>query len=269
MSTHQKLKKKGYRLCGISCAFTPAGTSAQRDQDIKAFKQEHGPKVLLISPQHGGRGLHLTRGNRIIFMSPTWRKDDEAQATLRSHRIGQTKRVLVQVLVMKDSFEADLLARRNQLNTVEEDAQKQHHLKSEADDHELRWKLEHATFIDAPAGEEHLAHFSHWKRPQPLVQDLEGNSVRAYAIGRQLGVVAISKPLPPHPPPLSESPVEGFTWPSEVRFFTDPFQIGQQLHTVKREREDEPEVRARGVLIHGSSTPRPLKRARKTVTFAG
>lgn len=158
------------RFRGVSCAYNYEAKAAERSAYIQEFKEPGGPKVLLITPREGGRGLHLTRANRIMFLSPTWQKDDEAQATLRSHRIGQTRPVLVQILVMKDSFEKDLLKRRNQLIDGQQNAQaQQQHLKSEADDQELRSKLEQATFIRPTPGEEDLKNLRRWTSSRPLV----------------------------------------------------------------------------------------------------
>jgi len=105
--TTLKLLFSGYeiaialRLAGISHIDRHPTLTAS---DYHHFK-EGSAKVLLMSPQHGGRGLDLICANRIIFVECPWRKDLETQAELRCHRIGQTKEVLIQMLVMQDSFE--------------------------------------------------------------------------------------------------------------------------------------------------------------------
>lgn len=155
-------------ICNISCVHNGDGKKPSPAQ-LRGFKASGGSKVLLLEPKHGGRGLHLTRANRIIFASPCWNKDDEAQATLRSHRIGQRRKVTVQLLVMENSFEAALLRRRNQLNDVQQEGAKVQHYRNEADDDQLRWRLEHAAFIEPTPGEEHLHSFNLWKQACKLI----------------------------------------------------------------------------------------------------
>lgn len=73
--------------------------------------------------------------------------------------------------VMRNSFEADILDRRNQLSRSEHGADGQKFMKSEADDEQLQYKLEHATYIDGVEHEAELANFTRWSRPIDLIQD--------------------------------------------------------------------------------------------------
>jgi SNF2 family DNA or RNA helicase len=61
--------------------------------------------------------LTLTAANRIIFLEPCWLPDLEAQAKKRAHRIGQTRPVTVDTLVMAGSFEERMFARRKNLHS--------------------------------------------------------------------------------------------------------------------------------------------------------
>jgi SNF2 family DNA or RNA helicase len=49
-------------------------------------------------------------------MEPVWQKDEEAQAVKRAHRLGQTRPVHVETLIMKGSFEERVFKRGSQLN---------------------------------------------------------------------------------------------------------------------------------------------------------
>ncbi|KAI5477670.1 hypothetical protein MNV49_006056 [Pseudohyphozyma bogoriensis] len=73
-------------------------------------------QVILVDARLGGRGLHLTAASRVIFLEPIWIPDLEAQAAKRAHRLGQTRPVHLQVLVIKGSYEDELLKRRSQLD---------------------------------------------------------------------------------------------------------------------------------------------------------
>jgi SNF2 family DNA or RNA helicase len=54
----------------------------------------------------GGIGWNLTRADRVIFVEFSWRDGDNSQGGDRAHRIGRTKPVLVQYVVLKDSLDA-------------------------------------------------------------------------------------------------------------------------------------------------------------------
>jgi SNF2 family DNA or RNA helicase len=49
----------------------------------------------------GGTGIDLREANRVILMDPHWNPAVEAQACDRAYRIGQTKDVLITMLVQR------------------------------------------------------------------------------------------------------------------------------------------------------------------------
>ena len=57
----------------------------------------------------GGVGLNLTRANYVFHLDPWWNPAVENQASDRAHRIGQTRSVFVQRLIMQHSIEARML----------------------------------------------------------------------------------------------------------------------------------------------------------------
>ena len=61
--------------------------------------------VFLISLKAGGVGLNLTGADVVIHYDPWWNVAAQNQATDRAHRIGQTKKVTVYKLIMKNSVE--------------------------------------------------------------------------------------------------------------------------------------------------------------------
>ena len=59
-------------------------------------------RVLLIQIQCGGCGLNLQEFSRVVFMSPWWTSALMDQAIARSVRMGQTKKVIVTHLLLKE-----------------------------------------------------------------------------------------------------------------------------------------------------------------------
>ena len=65
--------------------------------------------VFLISLKAGGVGLNLTGADVVIHYDPWWNIAVQNQATDRAHRIGQTKKVTVYKLVVKNTIEEKIL----------------------------------------------------------------------------------------------------------------------------------------------------------------
>jgi SNF2 family DNA or RNA helicase len=66
--------------------------------------------VFLISLKAGGFGLNLTEADYCFLLDPWWNPATEAQAVDRTHRIGQTRNVMVYRLIAKDTIEEKVLA---------------------------------------------------------------------------------------------------------------------------------------------------------------
>jgi len=74
--------------------------------------------VFLISLKAGGFGLNLTEADYCFLLDPWWNPATEAQAVDRTHRIGQTKNVMVYRLIAKDTIEEKVMTlkeRKSQL----------------------------------------------------------------------------------------------------------------------------------------------------------
>lgn len=61
--------------------------------------------VLLVSLKSGSVGLNLTSASRVIMLDMWWNPAIEDQAIDRVHRIGQTRRVVVHKLTVKNSVD--------------------------------------------------------------------------------------------------------------------------------------------------------------------
>ena len=72
---------------------------------IEKFNNSDETKVFLISLRAGGTGINLTSADMVIHYDPWWNLSVENQATDRTHRIGQTKKVQVYKLITKNSIE--------------------------------------------------------------------------------------------------------------------------------------------------------------------
>jgi len=85
------------------------GRTRDRPKAIQRFKDGDAP-VFLISLKAGGFGLNLTEADYCFLLDPWWNPAVEAQAVDRTHRIGQTRTVMVYRLIARDTIEDKVLA---------------------------------------------------------------------------------------------------------------------------------------------------------------
>jgi superfamily II DNA or RNA helicase len=97
---------------GIACCYLD-GRTRRRDKVLERFRSGQDP-VFLISLKAGGVGLNLTEADYCFLLDPWWNPATEAQAIDRTHRIGQTRQVMVYRLIAHDTIEEKVraLARR-------------------------------------------------------------------------------------------------------------------------------------------------------------
>ncbi len=93
---------------GIPTAYLD-GATRRRSDVIRGFKEGDAP-VFLISLKAGGFGLNLTEADHVYLLDPWWNPAAEAQAVDRTHRIGQTRSVVVTRLVAADTIEEKVMA---------------------------------------------------------------------------------------------------------------------------------------------------------------
>jgi non-specific serine/threonine protein kinase len=85
------------------------GHTVNREERVNNFQNNPEVKVFLISLKAGGFGLNLTAADYVFHYDPWWNPAVEAQATDRTHRIGQDKNVFVYKFITKDSVEEKIL----------------------------------------------------------------------------------------------------------------------------------------------------------------
>ena len=93
---------------GVPCCYLDGGTT-NRAAVISAFKDGAAP-VFLISLKAGGFGLNLTEADYCFLLDPWWNPATEAQAVDRTHRIGQTRNVMVYRLIASGTIEEKVMA---------------------------------------------------------------------------------------------------------------------------------------------------------------
>jgi non-specific serine/threonine protein kinase len=89
------------------------GQTKKRDVQIKKFQEDDNINLFLLSLKAGGVGINLTAADYVILFDPWWNPAVETQAVDRSHRIGQTKKVMVYKLIVKDTVEEKILELQN------------------------------------------------------------------------------------------------------------------------------------------------------------
>nr|WP_199701831.1 SNF2-related protein [Jiangella rhizosphaerae] len=99
----ERLEAAGIEYCYLD------GSTRHREQVIAQFKEGTAP-VFLISLKAGGFGLNLTEADYCFILDPWWNPATEAQAVDRTHRIGQTRNVMVYRLIAADTIEQKVMA---------------------------------------------------------------------------------------------------------------------------------------------------------------
>ncbi|MCP4176665.1 MAG: DEAD/DEAH box helicase [bacterium] len=85
------------------------GQTKNRLEKVNRFNKNKDINLFLLSLKAGGTGLNLTGADTVIIYDPWWNPSVEAQATDRTHRIGQEKQVTTIKLVVKNSIEEKIL----------------------------------------------------------------------------------------------------------------------------------------------------------------
>ncbi|WPH04019.1 Hypothetical protein R9X50_00690300 [Acrodontium crateriforme] len=96
-----------------------------KSEYVVRFDQELEDRVLLMDVKQAAFGLNLSSASRIYFVNPICRPSVEAQAIKRAHRIGQTRRVFVETLVLKGTIEEKIFERSRRMTRAEHNQAKQ------------------------------------------------------------------------------------------------------------------------------------------------
>lgn len=94
------------------------GSSKDRFEQVDRFNNNPDIPIFLISLKAGGTGLNLTSADYVIHYDPWWNPAVESQATDRTHRIGQTKKVFSYKLICENSVEEKILHLQEQKRGV-------------------------------------------------------------------------------------------------------------------------------------------------------
>lgn len=86
------------------------GTPVEKRQlHIDAFQNTKECRVFIGQIIAAGSAITLTAANEIAFLEQDWVPGNNAQASMRCHRIGQTKKVRVRFFVCADSIDEDVM----------------------------------------------------------------------------------------------------------------------------------------------------------------
>lgn len=97
------------------------GATENRGVLVENFQAHEGEGIFLISLKAGGSGLNLTAASYVVLFDPWWNPAVENQAIDRTHRIGQTNRVIAYRLLIKDSIEEKIRGLQKRKQTLAED----------------------------------------------------------------------------------------------------------------------------------------------------
>ncbi|ODV86434.1 hypothetical protein CANARDRAFT_6906 [[Candida] arabinofermentans NRRL YB-2248] len=114
----------------------------------------HGGTVLIMDLKLASHGLTILEATNVFFINPVWNKTIEAQAIKRSHRIGQTKEVFVETLILE--------------KTIEEEMYKKRHSHSNDGDEQLEKNL-----IDNTGMQEYILRFEFLKMFDDFIDEYE------------------------------------------------------------------------------------------------
>ncbi len=85
------------------------GSTRNRQAVVSEFQNNEDIKIFLISLKAGGTGLNLTQADHVYLVDPWWNPAVENQAIDRTHRIGQTKKVLAIRLICPGTVEEKIM----------------------------------------------------------------------------------------------------------------------------------------------------------------
>jgi superfamily II DNA or RNA helicase len=102
----EELDAEGTPYCYLDGSLSPKARQAAVDK----FQGDGSIPVFLISLKAGGTGLNLTGADVVVHYDPWWNPAAEAQATDRTHRLGQTRVVTSYRLICSGTVEEKVLA---------------------------------------------------------------------------------------------------------------------------------------------------------------
>lgn len=98
---------------------------ALKSDYVVRFNQRPEHRVLLMDIGQAAYGLNVSCASRVFFVNPVNRPQVEAQALKRAHRIGQTRQVHAETLILKGTIEEMIFQRARQMSRVEHKSAKE------------------------------------------------------------------------------------------------------------------------------------------------
>ncbi|GEL94838.1 DNA helicase [Cellulomonas composti] len=96
------------RAAGLAFEYLD-GSTRRRADVVDRFRSGSAP-LFLVSLRAGGFGLNLTEADYVYLLDPWWNPAVEQQAIDRTHRIGQTRKVMVNRMVSRGTIEEKVMA---------------------------------------------------------------------------------------------------------------------------------------------------------------
>jgi hypothetical protein len=93
--------------------------NTKRSEYVALFNEDPDVRVLLIDVACGALGLNLNAASVVLIVNPINRPSIEAQAIKRAHRIGQTRAVQVETLVLENTIEHAIFDRAKKMSRVQ------------------------------------------------------------------------------------------------------------------------------------------------------
>ncbi|KAF3046145.1 hypothetical protein E8E12_011365 [Didymella heteroderae] len=137
--------------------------NTKRSEYVKLFNEDDSVRVLLIDVACGALGLNLNAASIILIVNPINRPGLEAQAIKRAHRIGQTKQVLVETLVLENTIEHAIFERAKKMSRAQHSEAKE--LEDDAGITEI---IQNAQILPVSSDEQGLGKLALLKLPQQL-----------------------------------------------------------------------------------------------------
>lgn len=94
-------------------------TPAIKSDYVVRFNQNPEHRVLLMDIGQAAFGLNFPSASRVFFINPVNRPQIEAQALKRAHRIGQTREVHAETLILKGTIEEKIFERARTMSRAE------------------------------------------------------------------------------------------------------------------------------------------------------
>ncbi|KAI9095934.1 SNF2 family N-terminal domain-containing protein [Phlyctochytrium arcticum] len=131
------------RLAKIRCIlFHRQQKVSERAGSVTTFNTSENAPVIIMDVKLAAWGIDLSSASRVYFLSPVWGRDVERQAVKRAHRIGCTKPVYVETLVVRGTFEEEMMSRRQEMGSMQPSSKV-------TDDGKMRAVLSRATLVPA------------------------------------------------------------------------------------------------------------------------